>query len=116
MNGHLCLSGILVYPAVLESLIPVAKTTLPHTPGKPGTDGRRLDPFIQKNFFRAMTVGQPIKKLVKSPAHAWLLGDFVDECVGRNGGEDCVHFCYAKGAGYSHWGRSNCRINRKNRF
>ena len=90
MNGHLCLSGILVYPAVLESLIPVAKTTLPHTPGKPGTDGRRLDPFIQKNFFRAMTVGQPIKKLVKSPAHAWLLGDFVDKCVGRNGGEDRV--------------------------
>lgn len=49
MNGHLCLSGVLVYPAVLESLIPLAKTNLPHKPEN-RERGRRLDPFIQKNF------------------------------------------------------------------
>ena len=50
MNGHLCLSGILVYPAVLESLIPVAKTTLPHTPGKPGQTDAGLFGLFKKTF------------------------------------------------------------------
>ena len=30
--------------------------------------------------------------------------------------EFCVHISDAKEAGYSNWGRSNCRINRKTRF
>ena len=42
-----------------------------------------------KNFFKAESVGRPSKNLVKSLAHAWLFGGFVDKCGGRNGGEDC---------------------------
>ena len=42
-----------------------------------------------KNFFKAESLGQPSKNPVKPPAHAWLFGVFVNECVGRDGGEDC---------------------------
>ena len=43
-----------------------------------------------------MTVGQPIKKLVKSLAHAWLWAILWIRLCGRNGGEDCAHFSDAK--------------------
>ena len=67
-----------------------------------------------------MTAGGPSKKLAKSPARAWLLGDFVNKYGGRNGGEDRVRmlrpFSDAKEAAIAIGGKSNCRINRKSRF
>ena len=103
MNGHLCLSGILVYPAVLESLIPAAKTALPHTPGKPGHRQTPACSVYSEKLSKTLPAGRPSKNRVKSPADAWLLEVFVDKYSGRDGvknaSKNCVHCTDAKGAG-----------------